>query len=281
MKDFYCKFHALQIKKICTEKGCKDVLLCQECELDHKKVHTSRISILAFLKDIADKLKTEGKKFSFESLLDQLIASKDLKELTSFVTMLLKLDEMENKPIATKNGFFHYLDQWRDDFAQRYPSLSPQEISQLAGMKWKEMTEKEKLPYRKLAEAGKEISMLKNEKKIIDIKNMISQTKVEDKKKKKIGTLVEPKPNKKMEKTKKKDIKLIHKNDVKPDHGDFGSCGYDSEFSDRSSSESSSEDDLVISIKVPKKSKKESSTRTTKNKLTLKSVKKIIPIIIL
>ena len=248
MKDFYCKFHALQIKKICTVKGCKDVLLCQECELDHKKSHTSRMSILEFLKDISDKRKTEGKKFSFDSLLDQLIASKDLKELSLFITMLLKLDERENKPKATKNGFFHYLDQCRDDFAQKYPSLSPQEISQLAGMKWKEMTEKEKLPYKKLAEAGKEISMLKNEKKITEIKSMISETKKEDKKKKKVEKLVEPKLNKKMEKTKKKDIKLIHKNYVKPDLADFRSYGYDSEFSDGSSSESSSEDYLLIII---------------------------------
>jgi len=61
-----------------------------------------------------------------------------------------------NAPKAPINAYFYYVREKREGYKAKHPDTKVTEITKALGAKWKEMSEAEKAPFQKLANADKE-----------------------------------------------------------------------------------------------------------------------------
>jgi len=61
-----------------------------------------------------------------------------------------------NAPKAPINAYFYYVREKREEYKSKHPDLKVTEITRALGGKWKEMSEAEKAPFQKLADADKD-----------------------------------------------------------------------------------------------------------------------------
>jgi len=88
--------------------------------------------------------------------LDQLDKAKELIEKLLDKPVALKKLKDSGKPKRAKSGWIYYTSEHRPLVMKKHPKKGMGEISKVLGAMWQKTTEKQRVPFQKLADVDKE-----------------------------------------------------------------------------------------------------------------------------